>query len=296
MKEKIKVFFASIGYLILTVLIQLAVSIIGGITIGVYYAIARVTQMNNGSTLEYEMDSMVNSILSLTNIFLLISSLLTILILILIYKVKKRDYKEELQIVKTHKLNIFYAIFIGICCWLFNSGALSLVEEAGLFSSQFDYMNEILAPISQGSILISILTVGIIAPIAEEFLFRGIIYNTLKKKISIKWVIVIQAILFGVFHGNIIQGTYATLLGLVFGYVTYKTKSLWPAIIMHMANNLTANIVSFVAGDYIGGTLLYIVFAVIGAMGMVALLILIKNSNSNNEEKIINFNSFNNLN
>ena len=62
--------------------------------------------MSNGSTLEYEIDSMVNSILSLTNVFLLISSVLTILILILIYKVKKRDYKEELQIVKQN--NIYY--------------------------------------------------------------------------------------------------------------------------------------------------------------------------------------------
>ena len=296
MKGKFKAFFASIGYLILTVLIQVAVSIVGGITIGIYYAITGVTQMSNGSTLEYEIDSMVNSILSLTNVFLLISSVLTILILILIYKVKKRDYKEELQIVRTHKLNIFYAIFIGICCWLFNSGALSLVEEAGLFSNHFEYMNEILAPISQGSILISMITVGIIAPIAEEFLFRGVIYNTLNKKISIKWTIIIQAILFGVFHGNLVQGTYATLLGLIFGYVTYKTKSLWPAIIMHMANNLTANIVSFVAGDYIGGTLLFIVFAIIGVIGIISLLFLIKNSSTNNEDEIINFNSFNNLN
>lgn len=296
MKEKFKAFFASIGYLILTVLIQVAVSIIGGITIGVYYAINGFTQMSNGSTLEYEMDSMVNSILSLTNIFLLISSLLTILILILIYKVKNRNYKEELQIVRTNKLNIFYAIFMGICCWLFNSGVLNLVEEAGLFSNQFEYMNEILAPISQGSILISMITVGIIGPIAEEFLFRGVIYNTLKKKISIKWTIIIQAILFGVFHGNLVQGTYATLLGLIFGYVTYKTKSLWPAIIMHMANNLTANIVSFVAGDYIGGTLLFIVFAIIGVIGIISLLFLIRNNNINNEDEIINFNSFNNLN
>lgn len=293
MKEKFKAFFASIGYLILTVLIQIVISIVGGIIIGFYYVINGVTQMGNGSTLEYEMDSMVNSILSLTNIFLLISSVLTILALILIYKIKKRNYKEELQIVKTDRFNIFYAIILGICCWLFNSGVLSLVEEAGLFSSQFEYMNNILAPISQGSILISMLTVGIVAPIAEEFLFRGVIYNTLKKKISIKWTIVIQAILFGVFHGNLVQGTYATLLGLVFGYVTYKTKSLWPAIIMHMANNLTANIVSFVAGEYLGGTLLYIVFAVIGAIGAIGLMFLIRKSNSNKENEIIEFNSFN---
>ncbi|MGG7144504.1 CPBP family intramembrane glutamic endopeptidase [Clostridium nigeriense] len=296
MKEKFKAFFASIGYLLLTVLIQLAVSIVGGIAIGFYYVINGVIQMENGLTLEYEMDSTINSILSLTNIFLLISSVITILALILIYKIKRRNYKEELQIVKANRFNIFFAIILGISCWLFNSGVLSLVEEAGFFSSQFEYMNDILAPISQGSILISMLTVGIVAPIAEEFLFRGVIYNTLKKKISIKWTIIIQAILFGVFHGNLVQGTYATLLGLVFGYVTYKTKSLWPAIIMHMVNNLTANIASFMLGDYIGGTLLYIIFTVVGTIGMALLILLIRKSNINNEEKIMNFEDFNNLN
>jgi uncharacterized protein len=296
MKEKFKAFFASIGYLLLTVLIQLAVSIVGGIAIGFYYVINGVIQMENGLTLEYEMDSMINSILSLTNIFLLISSVITILALILIYKIKRRNYKEELQIVKANRFNIFFAIILGISCWLFNSGVLSLVEEAGFFSSQFEYMNDILAPISQGSILISMLTVGIVAPIAEEFLFRGVIYNTLKKKISIKWTIIIQAILFGVFHGNLVQGTYATLLGLVFGYVTYKTKSLWPAIIMHMVNNLTANIVSFIIGDYFGGPLLYIIFTVVGAIGIVLLILLIRKSNTKNEDEIMHFESFNNLN
>lgn len=296
MKEKFKAFFASIGYLLLTVLIQLVVSIVGGIVIGFYYVINGIVQTGNESTLQYDMDSIINFTLSVTNIFLLISSALTILFLILIYKIKKRNYKEELQIIRTHNVNIFYAIFIGLCCWLFNSGVVSLVEEAGFFSSQFEYMNDILAPISQGSILISMLTVGIVAPIAEEFLFRGVIYNTLKKKISIKWTIIIQAILFGVFHGNLVQGTYATLLGLVFGYVTYKTKSLWPAIIMHMVNNLTANIVSFILGNYVGGTLLYIIFAVIGAIGLVLLIFLIRKSNTNNEDEIMDFESFNNLN
>lgn len=296
MKEKFKAFFASIGYLLLTVLIQLVVSIVGGIVIGFYYVINGIVQTGNESTLQYDMDSIINFTLSVTNIFLLISSALTILFLILIYKIKKRNYKEELQIIRTHNVNIFYAIFIGLCCWLFNSGVVSLVEEAGFFSSQFEYMNDILAPISQGSILISMLTVGIVAPIAEEFLFRGVIYNTLKKKISIKWTIIIQAILFGVFHGNLVQGTYATLLGLVFGYVTYKTKSLWPAIIMHMVNNLTANIVSFILGNYVGGTLLYIIFAVIGAIGLVLLIFLIRKSNTNNEDEIMDFESFKNLN
>ena len=231
----------------------------------------------------------------LTNVFLLVSSIVTIFTLILIYKIKKRNYKRDLQLIKTNNTNIIFAIILGASCWLFNSGALSLVEEAGMFSSQFEYMSEILAPLSQGSILISIITVGIVAPIAEEVLFRGVIYNTLNRKISVRWTIIIQAIFFGIFHGNLVQGLYATLLGLIFGYVTYKTKSLWPAITMHIVNNLVATIIPFLISESLMGTGVYVAFMIIGIVGIVSLLVLIRNKNLNNEDDIINFQNFNNL-
>lgn len=240
-----------------------------------------------------DLDGLLEFTVSLTNVFLLISSILTVLILFLIYKIRKKNCKEELQIKKTNSFNICFAIILGISCWLFNSGVLSLIDEAGLFTSQFDYMENMLAPLSSGSIIISIIAVGIVAPFAEEFLFRGVIYNTLSKKISIKWTIIIQAILFGVFHFNLVQGAYATLLGLVFGYITYKTKSLWPAIIVHMVNNLIATIAPYVLSESFGGNTVYIIFSIIGAIGVTIGLLLTKNKNVNNDEDFAFTNSNN---
>ena len=296
MKEKVKAFFASIGYLLLTLLVQLSVSMIGGIIIGVFYVISEMSQMSSGAVnIEPDLTRMVDLTLSLTNVFLLISSILTVLVLILVYKIKKRNYKEELLINKTSKFNIVFAIILGIACWLFNSGALSLIDEAGLFSSQFQYMEEVLSPLGSGSVIMSIITIGIVAPFAEEFLFRGIIYNTLKKKISIKWTIIIQAVLFGVFHGNLIQGSYATLLGIVFGYVTYKTKSLWPAVIIHMVNNLIATMFMYVPSTWFSSILVYVAFLIIGIILITISIKLIKNKNEEYDE-VIDFNNINNLN
>ena len=295
MKEEVKAFFASIGYLIIALVTQLSVSIIGGLIIGAYYVISQMGQINNGmDSINTDLDSMLEFTLSLTNVFLLISSILTVLILFLIYKIRKKNCTEELQIKKTNGFNICFAIILGVSCWLFNSGVLSLIEEAGLFSSQFEYMENILSPLSSGSLIISIITVGIIAPFAEEFLFRGVIYNTLRKKISIRWTIIIQAILFGVFHFNLVQGTYATLLGLVFGYITYKTKSLWPAIIIHMVNNSVATIAPYVLNESFGGNMVYIIFTIIGSIGIIIGLLLTKNKNVNDEE-VISFNNINNF-
>lgn len=296
MKEKVKAFFAAIGYLIIALLSQLSVATIGGIIIGIFYVINEMGNTTNGiNSINPDLDSLIQFTLSVTNIFLLISSVLTILILFLIYKIRKKNCSDELQLKKTSGFNIGFAIILGISCWLFNSGVLSLIEETGLFSSQFQYMEDLMAPLSSGSLILSIITVGIIAPFAEEFLFRGVIYNTLSKKISIRWTIIIQAILFGVFHFNLIQGVYATLLGLVFGYVTYKTKSLWPAVIMHILNNLIATIAPYVLSQSFGGTMVYILFAIIGAIGIIIGVFLTKSKNIEDEE-IISFNSSNNFN
>lgn len=294
MKEKVKAFFAAIGYLFIALLSQLSVSFIGGIIISVFYVINEMTNIGEGvNPISSDLDGLLEFTVSLTNVFLLISSILTVFILFLIYKIKKKNCKEELQIKKTNSFNICFAIILGISCWLFNSGVLSLIDEAGLFTSQFDYMENMLAPLSSGSIIISIIAVGIVAPFAEEFLFRGVIYNTLSKKISIKWTIIIQAILFGVFHFNLVQGAYATLLGLVFGYITYKTKSLWPAIIVHMVNNLIATIAPYVLSESFGGNTVYIIFSIIGAIGVTIGLLLTKNKNVNNDEDFAFTNSNN---
>ena len=294
MKEKVKAFFAAIGYLFIALLSQLSVSIIGGIIISVFYLMNEMSNISGGvNPISSDLDGLLEFTVSLTNVFLLISSILTVLILFLIYKIRKKNCKEELQIKKTNSFNICFSIILGISCWLFNSGVLSLIDEAGLFTSQFDYMENMLAPLSSGSIIISIIAVGIVAPFAEEFLFRGVIYNTLSKKISIKWTIIIQAILFGVFHFNLVRGAYATLLGLVFGYITYKTKSLWPAIIVHMVNNLIATIAPYVLSESFGGNTVYIIFSIIGAIGVTIGLLLTKNKNANDNEDFAFTNSNN---
>ena len=287
MKGKIKVFLASLGYLLLAIVVQVLVMVVGAIIVTIVHSISQgINAGQGGEAGNIDVLSITNVILSYTSVFLFISSILTVLILILIYKIRKKNYKEELQIKRVTKLNIFHSIFLGISCWLFNVGVVSLTYESGLFRSHFEYMDEMLAPLNEGSIIMAILTVGIIAPIAEEVLFRGVVYNTLSKKVSIKWTIIIQAILFGVFHGNIVQGIYATFIGLVYGYVTYKTKSLWPAIIMHIVNNTVATVLPYVLGENFGGNLVYIVFTIIGSIGIGLFVALIKKSN---KEEVMEF-------
>ena len=80
------------------------------------------------------------------------------------------------------------------------------------------------------------LYVSILAPIAEELLFRGYILRSLRPY-GKKFAVFGSAFLFGLFHGNLLQTPYAFLMGLLMGYVTVEYSVFW-AIGVHMFNNL----------------------------------------------------------
>lgn len=77
---------------------------------------------------------------------------------------------------------------------------------------------------------------SIAAPIAEELLFRGLVLRTLRP-FGKKFAIFGSAVLFGIYHGNLLQTPYTFLIGLVLGYVTVEYSILW-AIALHGFNNL----------------------------------------------------------
>jgi membrane protease YdiL (CAAX protease family) len=80
----------------------------------------------------------------------------------------------------------------------------------------------------------------IVAGIAEEMLFRGLVQRSLEHFHDIARAIALSAIFFAMLHFNIWWMFQITLLGLVLGYIAWKSNSLWPAIFLHCANNLVS--------------------------------------------------------
>lgn len=77
---------------------------------------------------------------------------------------------------------------------------------------------------------------GIVGPIVEELLCRGIILRRMEKHGKV-FAIMVSAILFGIMHGNLPQALYATLVGIVLAYVALE-YSIWWTIGIHILNNL----------------------------------------------------------
>ena len=75
----------------------------------------------------------------------------------------------------------------------------------------------------------------ILGPLAEEVLFRGVILRD-NEKYGKGFAILFSAVLFGIFHGDLIQGFFAILVGVILAYVTMEYSIKW-AILMHIINN-----------------------------------------------------------
>ena len=85
------------------------------------------------------------------------------------------------------------------------------------------------------------LAVCIFAPLVEELVFRGAILRALLKTAQSHWVaITVSAVLFSAVHLNPIQMPHAFCVGLILGWMYYRTSSLIPGIMMHWVNNTVA--------------------------------------------------------
>ena len=79
--------------------------------------------------------------------------------------------------------------------------------------------------------------VGLLAPVCEETVFRGILYTGFRKKGTPMQAVLWTAILFGLFHMNLNQMVYATALGVAFGLLREATGNIWAGIIGHISLN-----------------------------------------------------------
>lgn len=146
-----------------------------------------------------------------------------------------------------------------------------------------NFITEAFNEIGTGPFWSSLLNTAILAAIFEEWLYRGIVLRGLLTKMSPAWAIVISALFFAFVHMNPWQGLNCFLLGLLMGYVYYKTGSLLLTMLMHLVNNGAATIIELFPAlneaDYFGDIIplpLYAVLFILAVVVLVACLMAIR--------------------
>lgn len=123
--------------------------------------------------------------------------------------------------------------------------AILIAELIAVISPEtIESYNELMEMTLGGNELLAMLAAVILAPVNEECIMRGLILRNLQKYFPDPAVIVIQAVMFGIFHMNWVQGFYVLPIGAALGYVAVKSRSVIPCIYMHLFYNM----MSFVLG------------------------------------------------
>lgn len=137
-----------------------------------------------------------------------------------------------------------------------NWGNATLTEQWPWLKKMYELVMETMKTMTGGPLWASFLVTAIFAPVFEEWLCRGMILRGLlvSGKMKPGWAIVVSAIFFAVIHMNPWQAVNAFILGLLMGYIYYKTGNLWLTMLVHFLNNGTAvilsNIPSLSENDY----------------------------------------------
>ena len=111
---------------------------------------------------------------------------------------------------------------------------ISLTPLPYLFTG-YEETNEV---IFGGGLFLQILGGGIFACIVEELSHRGVTYLRMKHYWGKKNAMIFSALVFGIYHFNVVQGIYAFILGLFFVWLYERYDSLWAPIVAHMSANL----------------------------------------------------------
>lgn len=142
-----------------------------------------------------------------------------------------------------------------------------LMSLAGIGETDAAFQ-EIDSSLMAASVPLKLFAAGLTAPVVEELLFRGLLYTRAAKGFGRYPALFISALGFGIFHGNLTQGTAAAILGLLLGYAYMRTGALLVPVVMHAASNIAAILVTALPGGATDSLFTYLVLPLFSAAGI----------------------------
>jgi len=265
-----KKYFIMIWNILKFILIYLLFQLLTGIFMSFYY----ILKYYNSNLPTEQLQFLISRNLYIP---MAVSSCFTLIIYILILRNKEENIIERCKFTLLNFNNTLMVILVA-------TGAVALTSSAvNLIQYKIDSYKTVSNNISSGlNTLGGLICVIIFIPIFEEILFRGLIFIELKKTINIVVSILIQALIFGVFHGNLIQGIYTFILGVILSVIYIWLDSIWAPIICHVTYNFMGTLIFpiliYVTGKY------SLIFAILGFIALLYGIFNIKSfyNNKNN--------------
>ncbi|MGU8608411.1 CPBP family intramembrane glutamic endopeptidase [Clostridium perfringens] len=163
----------------------------------------------------------------------LIGDIITLLLIALIFLPSDYGMKDRINIKKIPIKEYFNILILGIGITILLLFLSSILTK--LIPSYNEVANQLAT--SRGSVLQLIITIALI-PIYEEIFYRGIIFGYLRKNFNVIVAVIVQALVFGFMHLNLVQGIYTSILGIVLALVYMYSNSILGNITVHITFNL----------------------------------------------------------
>lgn len=159
-------------------------------------------------------------------------------------------------------------LFMGAAFSQFANMLVALLQTTLNYQEYQESMDQMT---SGKSLWFLILCMGVIAPVAEEIVFRWLIYLRLRDYMSMGLAAVISGVFFGVYHGNLVQAVYAGILGIVFARFLEMTGDLKTSIFLHMGANIWSLMYSYLISwalkkELFGGMVMLLVLGLLLVM------------------------------
>lgn len=172
----------------------------------------------------------------------LASYIAVLIVMVLMYR-KDRMMTGEAE----QKLKASGIVLSLVICILVSFGVQYLISISGIdrIFTEYDALyNRLFA--DQPVILLAV-TVGIVGPVAEELLCRGLLFRRLERFTNTPVAVIVSALIFGFIHMNMVQFIYASVMGLLFAVFYARYRNIWIPILAHMAVNMTGVIAAAVS-------------------------------------------------
>lgn len=161
-----------------------------------------------------------------------LSSGISAIFIIFIYR-KHFSNSQNLSIKKT-LLTVFFTFGL----YAFVISFMDIFNIVKYFPSY----NNVVGVIQSVPKIVYFICIVVLSPICEELLFRGVVYSSLKERMKVSYAIILQAFLFGISHGNLLQGVYAFFIGIIFALLLEYTDNLYSICLCHIIFNLCNDI------------------------------------------------------
>lgn len=163
--------------------------------------------------------------------------------------VAEQDTKKELDDKENGGPTLTWRIFMGIACFV-SGGILDRVwSQVLLWLRVQDYFsNQTQEQLLASQLAVQIIGLGILVPVAEELIFRGLLYARIRRMLPVWASVLTASVIFALYHGNMIQILFAFPMAIILTLLYEKGKWISYPILFHMGVNLTTVVLGALAG------------------------------------------------